>query len=48
MTAKIIDETEVAGAIRRECQITTDKQRSCGMTQGLAVIMVGDDPASSV
>lgn len=48
MTAKIIDGTEVATAIRQECRARTDKLRAAGITPGLAVIMVGDDPASAV
>ncbi len=48
MTARIIDGTEVASAIRQECRMRADKLRSCGVTPGLAVIMVGDDPASAV
>lgn len=48
MTAKIIDGTEVAAAIRQECRMRTDKLRAAGMTPGLAVIMVGDNPASAV
>ncbi len=48
MTARIIDGTEVATAIRHECRMRADKLRSCGVTPGLAVIMVGDDPASAV
>lgn len=48
MTAKIIDGTEVAAVIRQECRARTDKLRAAGITPGLAVIMVGNDPASAV
>lgn len=48
MTARIIDGTEVASAIRQECRARTEKLRAAGITPGLAVIMVGDDPASAV
>lgn len=48
MSARIIDGSEVASAIRRECRIRTDKLRACGILPGLAVIMVGEDPASAV
>jgi len=48
MTAKLIDGTEVASEIRQECRAHTDKLRAAGITPGLAVIMVGDDPASAV
>lgn len=48
MTAKIIDGNEVAATIRQECRSRTDKLRAAGITPGLAVIMVGDNPASAV
>lgn len=48
MTAKIIDGNEVAAKIRKECCVRTEKLRAAGITPGLAVIMVGDNPASAV
>jgi methylenetetrahydrofolate dehydrogenase (NADP+)/methenyltetrahydrofolate cyclohydrolase len=49
MTAKIIDGREVAAAIRRECRERVDRLRSAfGITPGLAVILVGENPASAV
>ena len=49
MTAKIIDGKQVAASIRLECKsrVTALRDRS-GVTPGLAVILVGDNPASAV
>ena len=48
MTAKIISGTDVAAAIRQECRGRTEILQAAGTTPGLAVIMVGADPASAV
>lgn len=49
MTARIIDGLAVAAGIRAECRERTQKLRlNHGVDAGLAVIMVGDDPASEV
>ena len=49
MAAKIIDGKQVAARIRVECKerVTALRERS-GVTPGLAVILVGDNPASAV
>jgi len=46
MTAKIISGTEVAKEIRVELQERTAKLKAEGVTPGLVMIRVGDDPAS--
>lgn len=46
MTAKIIDGNQVAADIRAELKEKTTKLKEKGMTPGLAVILVGEDPAS--
>lgn len=49
MTAKIIDGKQLAKRIRGECAERVRELRGrCGVTPGLAVILVGDDPASQV
>jgi methylenetetrahydrofolate dehydrogenase (NADP+)/methenyltetrahydrofolate cyclohydrolase len=48
MTAKIIDGVAVSGAIRKDIAQQVAKLRERGMTPGLAVIMVGANPASAV
>jgi methylenetetrahydrofolate dehydrogenase (NADP+)/methenyltetrahydrofolate cyclohydrolase len=49
MTAKIIDGVAVGRKIRAECrERTTALQKSYGMTPGLAVIIVGENPASRI
>jgi methylenetetrahydrofolate dehydrogenase (NADP+)/methenyltetrahydrofolate cyclohydrolase len=49
MTAKIIDGKQVAASIRQECKtrVATLREKT-GVTPGLAVILVGDNPASAV
>jgi len=49
MTAKIIDGKQVAASIRQElkARVTALRTRT-GVTPGLAVILVGNDPASAV
>lgn len=48
MTARILDGTEVGGAIRAEVAERVAVLRERGVTPGLAVVLVGDDPASAV
>jgi methylenetetrahydrofolate dehydrogenase (NADP+)/methenyltetrahydrofolate cyclohydrolase len=46
MTAKIISGTEVAKEIRAELKERVDKLKERGVTPGLVMIRVGEDPAS--
>jgi methylenetetrahydrofolate dehydrogenase (NADP+)/methenyltetrahydrofolate cyclohydrolase len=46
MTAKIISGTEVAKEIRAELKERVDKLKKQGVTPGLVMIRVGEDPAS--
>jgi len=46
MTAKIISGTEVAKEIRAELKARVDTLKAKGVTPGLVIIRVGDDPAS--
>jgi len=46
MTAKIIDGKQVAATIRAELKAEVQKLKARGVTPGLGVILVGDDPAS--
>jgi methylenetetrahydrofolate dehydrogenase (NADP+)/methenyltetrahydrofolate cyclohydrolase len=46
MTAKIISGTEVAKEIRAELKERVDRLKEQGVTPGLVIIRVGDDPAS--
>ncbi|MEM2944341.1 MAG: bifunctional methylenetetrahydrofolate dehydrogenase/methenyltetrahydrofolate cyclohydrolase FolD [Methanomassiliicoccales archaeon] len=48
MVAKLIDGNEIAGQIREELKKKIADLKSKGVTPGLAVILVGDDPASQV
>jgi methylenetetrahydrofolate dehydrogenase (NADP+) / methenyltetrahydrofolate cyclohydrolase len=49
MTAKIIEGKQVAASIRLECKArVADLRGKTGVTPGLAVILVGDNPASAV
>jgi len=48
MTAKIIDGKEISKAIREEWRHRADKLKDKGILPGLAVIIVGDNPASRV
>lgn len=48
MTAKIIDGVAISSAIRKDIAQQVTKLRERGITPGLAVIMVGDNPASAV
>lgn len=46
MTAKIISGKEIASQLREEMRTEVEKLKQQGLTPGLAVILVGDDPAS--
>lgn len=48
MTAKIIDGHAVARHVRQECKQVTDALKRRGVHPGLAVVIVGDNPASQV
>ena len=46
--AKLIDGKAIAAQIREEVKVEAEKFRSEGVIPKLAVILVGDDPASVV
>lgn len=46
MMAKIMDGKKIAGEIRQELKIEADALREQGVTPGLAVVFVGNNPAS--
>ncbi len=48
MTARIIDGKKIAQEVRAEWKVRADALKAQGITPGLAVIIVGDDPASKV
>jgi methylenetetrahydrofolate dehydrogenase (NADP+) / methenyltetrahydrofolate cyclohydrolase len=49
MTAKIIDGVAIAKSIRAQCRLDVEElHRRTGVSPGLAVILVGDDPASVI
>ncbi|HEX4763177.1 MAG TPA: bifunctional methylenetetrahydrofolate dehydrogenase/methenyltetrahydrofolate cyclohydrolase FolD [Usitatibacter sp.] len=48
MTAKIIDGKAIAQHFRQELAVRVGRLRERGLTPGLAVVIVGDDPASKV
>ncbi len=48
MPARIISGKEIGAEIRAELQPEVDKLNADGRTPGLAVVLVGDDPASQV
>ena len=48
MTAKIIDGKAIAQAFRAESAVRVGRLRERGIVPGLAVVIVGDDPASKV
>ncbi|MDH3365561.1 MAG: bifunctional methylenetetrahydrofolate dehydrogenase/methenyltetrahydrofolate cyclohydrolase FolD [Thermoplasmata archaeon] len=48
MVAEIISGNEVAKAMRAELKEEVSKMKSSGVTPGLVVILVGEDPASQV
>ena len=48
MAAKIIDGKAISAAINAETKLLVDKLKARGVQPGLAVILVGNDPASQV
>ena len=48
MTAQIIDGKAIAQEVRAEWKVRVDALKTRGITPGLAVIIVGEDPASKV
>ena len=48
MTAKIIDGKAIAQRYRQELAVRVGRLKERGVTPGLAVVIVGDDPASKV
>jgi methylenetetrahydrofolate dehydrogenase (NADP+) / methenyltetrahydrofolate cyclohydrolase len=48
MTARIIDGKAIAAEYRAECAIRVERLKSRGIVPGLAVVIVGEDPASLV
>ena len=48
MSATIIDGKAISNAIRGEIRAETEALKACGIVPGLAVVLVGDDPASKV
>ncbi len=48
MTAKIIDGKAIAAEMRNEVAVRVDRLESRGVVPGLAVVIVGEDPASQV
>jgi methylenetetrahydrofolate dehydrogenase (NADP+)/methenyltetrahydrofolate cyclohydrolase len=48
MTARIIDGKTIAQEVRAEWKVRADALKARGITPGLAVIIVGEDPASKV
>ncbi|WP_082818569.1 bifunctional methylenetetrahydrofolate dehydrogenase/methenyltetrahydrofolate cyclohydrolase FolD [Bhargavaea cecembensis] len=47
MEGKIIDGKEISRQVKEEVKMGVERLKAEGMTPGLAVILVGDDPASS-
>ncbi len=48
MVAKIISGKEIAESIRNEIKVKVEELKGKGITPGLAVVLVGEDPASQV
>lgn len=48
MTAKLIDGNQLSKELRAEFQVRVDRLRANNVTPGLAVVIVGEDPASKV
>lgn len=46
--ATIIDGKKVAAEVLAECSCELEELKERGITPGLAVVLVGDDPASQV
>lgn len=48
MSAQIIDGKEIADSVLAECRVEVDELKTRGIVPGLAVVLVGEDPASQV
>ena len=48
MSARVIDGKAIAAEMRNESAVRVDRLKSRGIVPGLAVVIVGDDPASQV
>jgi methylenetetrahydrofolate dehydrogenase (NADP+)/methenyltetrahydrofolate cyclohydrolase len=48
MSATVLDGKALAARIRGEIKLETDRLAAAGITPGLAVVLVGDDPASQI
>ena len=48
MSAKVIDGKAIAAEMRAEAAVRVERLKSRGVVPGLAVVIVGDDPASQV
>src|SRR5258707_12466662 len=48
MTARIIDGKAIAAGFRQECALRVERLKRRGVVPGLAVVIVGEDPASQV
>lgn len=48
MSATIIDGKQIANQVREELKTEVEELKSTGVTPGLAVVLVGEDPASQV
>ncbi len=48
MTAKILDGKKLASEIKADVRERTERLKESGVTPGLAVVLVGEDPASKV
>ena len=48
MVAKVIDGHAVARQVREQCRLQAQALKARGVVPGLAVVIVGDDPASRV
>ena len=48
MTAAIIDGKQLAQTLRAECKLRADALHAAGIAPGLAVVLVGDNPASKI
>ncbi len=46
--SKVIDGKAVAAAVLEECRVEFEELKADGITPGLAVVLVGEDPASQV
>jgi len=48
VTARLIDGKAIAAEMRHECAIRVERLKARGVVPGLAVVIVGEDPASQV